>query len=356
MKNGEVGTINKQSWVEKRKALKPKAINVSHAEVVKIDRLPGGQLLPLVVQPNYPEVSLTEWAKKNKEVINRELLSTGGILFRGFDVSNPEALEAFLAAVELPRMYYMEGSTPRTELGKHVYTSTEYPPEHSIALHNELNYVMTWPMRILFCCGQPSETQGETPIADVRRVWRRLSEPVRRAFAERGWMLVRNFGDGLSLKWETTFRTSERAELESYCRRSHISYEWKGEGRLRTRQVRPAVRRHPRTGEEVWFNHVAFWHVSSLPQDVREMFLREFEVEDLPYNTYYGDGGVIEDEVAAEIRAAYDAETVAFRWERGDLLVLDNMLAAHGRRPYTGGRKVFVAMGEPYSDMPPAGD
>src|SRR5215203_3088342 len=251
MKNGEVGTINKQSWVEMRKALKPKAINVSHAEVVKIDRLPCGQLLPLVVQPNYPEVSLTEWAKKNKEVINRELLSTGGVLFRGFDVSNPEALEAFLAAVELPRMYYMEGSTPRTELGKHVYTSTEYPPEHSIALHNELNYVMTWPMRILFCCGQPSETQGETPIADVRRVWRRLSEPVRRAFAERGWMLVRNFGDGMGLKWETSFRVGTPAELESYCRRSHISYEWKGEGRLRTRQVRPAVRRHPRTGEEV---------------------------------------------------------------------------------------------------------
>ena len=169
-------------------------------------------------------------------------------------------------------------------------------------------------------------------------------------------MLVRNFGDGLGLKWETSFRVGTRAELEAYCRRSHISYEWKGEGQLRTRQVRPAVRRHPRTGEEVWFNHVAFWHVSSLPQGVREMFLREFEVEDLPYNTYYGDGGVIEDGVAEEIRAAYDAETVAFRWERGDLLVLDNMLAAHGRRPYTGGRKVFVAMGEPYSDMPPAGD
>ncbi|HWS86564.1 MAG TPA: TauD/TfdA family dioxygenase [Pyrinomonadaceae bacterium] len=338
------------------KSVRRQRLNISRKDLVTTGSLRPGQALPLLVEPRFDGVSLAEWAGRERALIERHLRESGGILFRGFGIDSPAALEAILAAVELPRMHYMEGATPRTELGAQVYTSTEYPPEHSIALHNELNYVMTWPMRVLFCCGVPSETQGETPIADVRKVWRRLSEPVRRAFAERGWMLVRNFGDGLSLKWETTFRTSERAEVEEYCRRSHISYEWKGEGRLRTRQVRPAVRRHPHTGEEVWFNHVAFWHVSSLEPSVREAFLREFAVEDLPYNTYYGDGGVIEDEVVEEIRQAYDAETVAFRWERGDLLLLDNMLVAHGRRPYTGARKVYVAMGEPFSDMRPAGD
>jgi alpha-ketoglutarate-dependent taurine dioxygenase len=335
------------------KAIRRQRLNISRKDLVTTGSLWPGQTLPLLIEPRFDGVSLAEWAERERASIERHLRESGGILFRGFGVDSPAALEAFLAAVELPRMHYMEGATPRTELGARVYTSTEYPPEHSIALHNELNYVMTWPMRILFCCGQPSETQGETPIADVRRVWRRLSEPVRRGFAERGWMLVRNFGDGLGLKWETSFRVSTREELEAYCRRSHISYEWKGEERLRTRQVRPAVRRHPETGEEVWFNHVAFWHVSSLEPSVRKMFLAEFAVEDLPYNTYYGDGGVIEDEVVAEIRAAYEAETVAFRWERGDLLLMDNMLTAHGRRPYTGGRQIFVAMGEPYSDMQP---
>jgi hypothetical protein len=31
-------------------------------------------------------------------------------------------------------------------------------------------------------------------------------------------------------------------------------------------------------------------------------------------------------------------------WRRGDLLLIDNMLTAHGRRPCTGDRRVLVAM------------
>jgi alpha-ketoglutarate-dependent taurine dioxygenase len=100
----------------------------------------------------------------------------------------------------------------------------------------------------------------------------------------------------------------------------------------------------------VWFNHVAFWHVSSLEPQVREATLETFPVEDLPYNTYYGDGEPIEDEVVRQLREAYRAETVAFPWQRGDLLMIDNILVAHGRSPFTGARKVLAAMGEPTSD------
>jgi alpha-ketoglutarate-dependent taurine dioxygenase len=31
-------------------------------------------------------------------------------------------------------------------------------------------------------------------------------------------------------------------------------------------------------------------------------------------------------------------------WEAGDLLMLDNLLAAHGRRPFSGERRIAVAM------------
>ena len=342
---------NKQAWVERRKALKPKALTMSHQELIKVEHFPENPGLPLVIRPNYADLSLAGWIAKNKGIIETELRRCGGILFRGFGINGHERLEEFLSAVGLRRMPYMEGATPRTELGKSVYTSTEYPPEQSIALHNELNYVLTWPMRIFFCCEVAAAQQGETPIADVRRVWQRLRPEVQEEFRCKGWMLVRNFGDGMSLAWQTAFRLEEAAELEAYCRGARVKWEWKGEGRLRTWQVRPAVRRHPVTGEEVWFNHVAFWHVSSLGAEVRELFLQEFAQEDLPYNTYYGDGSAIADEVVAEIRAAYEAETVAFRWERGDLLMMDNMLVAHGRRPYAGKRRILVAMGEPYSDM-----
>ena len=72
-----------------------------------------------------------------------------------------------------------------------------------------------------------------------------------------------------------------------------------------------------------------------------------FDDADLPTNTYFGDGGPIPDDVVAHLRAGYRAASTRFDYERDDILVVDNMLAAHGREPFTGPRKVAVAMAEP---------
>jgi alpha-ketoglutarate-dependent taurine dioxygenase len=341
----------REAWAVRRKSVTPKTLHISQQDLVTMSALPGGGPLPLVVQPSVEGVNLITWAANNVDVIESNLLKFGGILFRGFGLEDHTDFDQFLHAIALPRMHYMEGATPRMELADKVYTSTEYPSDQHIALHNELNYVITWPMKIFFFCVTPPEQGGETPIADVRNVNRRIDSSVRQQFIEKGWMLARNFGDGMSLPWQTSFRLSERAELESYCRASRIECEWKGADRLRTRQVRPSIRVHPRTGEQVWFNHLAFWHVSSLEPAVREVFLKEFAQEELPYNTYFGDGTPVEDAAVEEIRRAYREETVAFAWQKGDLLMLDNMLVAHGRHPFSGPRKILTAMGEPYSDQ-----
>jgi hypothetical protein len=128
-------------------------------------------------------------------------------------------------------------------------------------------------------------------------------------------MLVRNYGDGLSLPWQKVFRTNDKAKLEQYCAESHVQVEWKDEQRLRTRHVRPAIAVNPETNEAVWFNHVAFWHISSLDTKTREMLIRDFGEDGVPYNTYYGDGSPIEDSVVEELRKAYDSETIKFRWQ-----------------------------------------
>jgi alpha-ketoglutarate-dependent taurine dioxygenase len=162
-------------------------------------------------------------------------------------------------------------------------------------------------------------------------------------------MYVRNFGDGFGLPWQTVFRTEDRARVEEHCREVGIEVEWKEGDRLRTRAVRPAVSRHPRTGETVWFNHATFFHVTTLEEGVRRALLADFDPEDLPTNTFYGDGSPIEDEVLEHLREAYRRETVALAWRPGDIMLVDNMLAAHGRRPYAGPRRTLVAMGEPMS-------
>jgi alpha-ketoglutarate-dependent taurine dioxygenase len=167
-------------------------------------------------------------------------------------------------------------------------------------------------------------------------------------FEEKQVMYERHYGEGLGLPWQEVFQTQSRTVVEGYCRRAQIEWEWKGERRLRTVQVRPAVRRHPVSGERVWFNHGLFFHVTSLAPEVREQLLGVVAAEVMPYQTRYGDGTEIEPATLEEIRNAYEAEKVRFTWEAGDVLLLENMLVAHGRDAYEGERRVVVAMGEEY--------
>jgi hypothetical protein len=69
--------------------------------------------------------------------------------------------------------------------------------------------------------------------------------------------------------------------------------------------------------------------------------------DEFPRNAYYGDGSPIETSVLDEIREVYRQEAVIYPWQEGDVLMLDNMLAAHGRMPFVGKRKIVVAMAEP---------
>ncbi|MBC1235681.1 non-ribosomal peptide synthetase [Nostoc sp. 2RC] len=341
----------KQARSQKFKAFKsqaqPKVINLSPQELITQSFLETTNKLPLVISPKFSDFNLPIWTAKNQEFIATNLLKYGGILFRGFAINQKEDFEQFVSAVCPQLMPYIESSTPRTKLSEKVYTSTEFPADQTIALHNESSYANTYPMKIWFCCMEPASQGGETPIADVRKVYQRIHPQIRERFQKKGWMLVRNYGDGFGLPWQKVYHTTDKAVMEEYCRDASIEVEWKDNNRLRTRQVRPAIAKHPKTGEMVWFNHVVFWHVSSLQTQFREKFFSEFTEEDLPYNTFYGDGSPIEDSVIAEIRAAYQQEMIVYPWQKGDILMLDNMLTAHARNPYSGSRKILTAMGEP---------
>ncbi len=305
--------------------------------------------LPLVIEPNVDGLDLPFWVRANLKWIEQQLLKHGAILWRGFDVGSQSDFEKFLSSVDAPLMNYVEGATPRTSLGGNVYTSTEFPANQSIALHNELSYVVTFPMKVWFLCLQPADEGGETPIADVRRIHDLVSSSTRQRFIERGWMLVRNFGNGLGPSWQSSYHVTDKIAAEDLFHRTKIEFDWKGDDGLRTRQVRPAITKHAVTGESVWFNHIAFWHVSSLESEVRSAMLKVFKEEDLPYNTYYGDGSAIDESIVDELREAYRRATAAFAWQKGDVLMLDNMLVAHGRRPFTGSRRVLAAMGQPFT-------
>jgi alpha-ketoglutarate-dependent taurine dioxygenase len=244
-------------------------------------------------------------------------------------------------------MEYRERSSPRSAVAGRIYTSTDYPPSCDILPHNENSYAHNWPLKIFFYCERPPVAGGETPLVDVRRVYQRISPATKAKFERLGVLYVRNFHEALGVSWKDTFQTADKDAVEQYCRASGYEFEWTAFG-LRTRRLAAAICSHPVTGEKVWFNHAAFFHVSSLPADIRTALMSQFAEEDLPNHTYYGDGSSIEPRVVEELRAAYSSETVRYSWTRGDLLMVDNMLTAHARSAYSGERRILVGMSEPF--------
>jgi alpha-ketoglutarate-dependent taurine dioxygenase len=317
------------------------------SKVVETSLLAAEQTLPLLVRPAVDGVSLSGWLAHHRERREELLRAHGALLFRGFGVRTREELEELAAAASGRLMDYVFRSTPRSSVGGHVYTSTEYPADQSIPMHNEMSYTSSWPLKIWFFCDQPAAQGGETPLADSRRVWTRLDPALRQRFAEKNVLYVRNYGAGLDLTWENVFQTTDRAAVESFCRDAGIELEWRPGNRLRTRQRRQAVARHPATGETVWFNQAHLFHRSSLAPEVLAALLDTMPGEDLPRDTFYGDGTPIEAAALEEIRGVYAEESVAFPWQKGDVLLVDNMLVAHGRRPFSGPRRILVAMAEP---------
>jgi len=302
--------------------------------------------LPIVISPA-EERSLAEHREGIVSMVSMYLSTVGGLLFRGFPVESVADFEALVRMISPDLASYEFGSTPRSQIHHQIYTSTEYPPHQHIPLHNEQAYTAEWPMKIWFYCAQAPSEGGYTPIADSRAVYRHIPVRIRERFTQKGVMYVRNYGNGLDVPWTKVFNTTDREVVERFCRASRIAYEWKPDGELRTRQVCQAVAVHPLTRERVWFNQAHLFHVSNLEPAVREALLSVVDEADLPRQAYYGDGTSIEMDVLDEIRDVYRCHAVQFPWQQGDVMMMDNMLVAHGRTPFQGPRKILVAMAEP---------
>lgn len=241
---------------------------------------------------------------------------------------------------------YTYRSTPRSTVDGLVYTSTEYPAPQEIPLHNEMSYAARWPRRLWFSCVAPATTGGATTIADGAAVYARLPSTLRARFERHGVEYRRRYGPHLDLSWQVAFQSDDRAEVEAECRRQGLVHEWVGDGELITRGVRPASLVHPRSGATIWFNQAHLFHPASLGTEARGALVDSLGRGRLPRDARFGDGTEIPDDDVAAIHDAYATSTVDVAWRAGDLLVLDNEWIAHGRRPFTGPRRVVVAMSQ----------
>ncbi|MFJ6510710.1 TauD/TfdA family dioxygenase [Streptomyces sp. NPDC091406] len=299
--------------------------------------------LPLLATPQEPGVPLAAWVRSHAGHVREQLHRNAAVLFRGFD-EGAGALRPVVEAVAGDgALSYQDGATPRSELDNGIYSSTEYPADQTIEMHNEACYSWSWPRVLGFACALPSQSGGQTPLADSRKVLSRIPEELRARLELHGVRYVRNYTPGLGISWQEALGCDESG-LDAYAERTQVRLEHLTDEHLRTEAQRPAVVRHPDTGEWTWFNQATSFHVSTLGDELSAELLGQVGPDRVPKTSVVGDGEHFTRAELDSIRAAFAAETTDFDWQLGDVLVVDNLLAAHGRRPYTGQRQIRVAM------------
>ncbi len=312
---------------------------------VRLSLLDPAGSLPVVIEPVEAGLDPLSWASRYRARIESLLCRHGAILFRGFGLDTVSRFEDFAEALS-PGLHGGYGDLPKKEGGRNVYRSTPYPEREMILYHNESSHLQSWPRKQWFYCELPSTVGGATPLVDIRQMLLQLPDEVVKTFERKALRYSRTFTMGVEPSWQDFFGTELAHEAEARCREQGTAFEWLDADTLQIYTHCPAVIHHPVTGQAAFFNQVQLHHPFCLGEEMREDLLDMFGEDRMPRMVSYGDGTPIEDEVMALVGEAYEACAVRFDWQKGDLIMLDNMLVAHARDPYQEPRLISVAMGE----------
>ena len=288
------------------------------------------------------------WAAEHRNALRAFVAEHGSLLVRGLglrDAAETEAVFRQLGGGSL--MTETEAFAPRRRYAQGVYSSSYWPPNQPMCVHQELSYVLKFPSFMLFACLTAPTDGGATPVADAAAVLQALPAELVDRFERVGWLLVRNYNDEIGASIAEAFGTQDRRAIETYCRANAIQFEWQPDGGLRTWQRRSAIVRHPRTGQRCWFNQIAFLNEWTMDPDLHEYLVDIYGRDGLPFNTRFGNSDPIGPEVIRLLNEVYEKSTVCEPWQGGDLLLVDNIRTAHGREEFEGPREVLVAMAEP---------
>jgi hypothetical protein len=325
-----------------------------------------GRKYPLILTPGQVRIGedfscFRDWFQANRRVLDCLLGHYGAVLLRDFPVTCAERFSELMAHYEEHRFGYLAGAVPRSAVTKGVYESTRLPPERKLPLHQEMAYNPDFPRKIAFHCEIAPDAGGETALCDMGDVYNEIPPELRQLFEASGVEYVRNFRDESNTpaiarqffssyhrSWQEAFDTNDRPSAEAVCREMGFVYEWEEDGSLTVRRLGPAVLTHSASGRKVWFNQVCAQHSNAITLgELHPMMQRYYGTRPArPYEIRFGNGVLIDFETIAPIYEVLDKFETSFPWHAGDVMLLDNVLMAHGRNPYKGSRKLNVAFAE----------
>ena len=321
-------------------------MNVQPIEIPE-QRQVDGQPFPLVLSPKAPGKGIDDtldWLASNGDALRARMIETGAILLRNFPIQSPADFDAVVRAAGFQGMPYVGGAAPRNEVVKgRVLTTNESPPSEPIPFHHEMSQVPNPPAYIMFYCDVPPEQGGETPIVLSNRVYTRFRD-ISAEFADRledkGVRYVRvmpgedDDSSAIGRSWRSTFLTDSREEAEQKMQDMGMEWKWLDNDELYTvTRALPAIRTDERSGRKTFFNSVVAAYTGWV--DSRN---------DPTKAVRCGDDTPVDGDVLLQTAQAMKEECVAFKWQKGDILLIDNALVMHSRNPFSGRRSILASI------------
>lgn len=285
-----------------------------------------------------------DWVADRRDELLEQSHRHGAVLFRNFGVSGPEDFDAFIAAFDLPNFPYEQSlsNAVRVNFTPRVFSANEAPSDVKIFLHHEMAQTPIYPERLFFFCKLAATEGGATPICRSDWLMEEIIKelPEFAAACQTHGLKYTNImpahddaQSGMGRSWQSTLRAADRDEAEDRLRTMEYSWQWLDDGCLKaTTPVLPAVKTLD-DGRRVFFNQLiaAFRGWKDERNDPSKAI------------TFGNDQPLDRNAV---LRVAEIAETVTFDipWQSGDVALVDNVVAMHGRRTFVGKRKVLASL------------
>lgn len=306
-----------------------------------------GRAFPLILQCGTPRVTLDQtglWLAEHRMQFDEQAAQHGAILFRGFPLATAEDFDRFVSAFDWPNFPYDESLSNAVRINRtpRVFTANEAPPTATIMLHHEMAQTPIYPSKLFFFCEQPAEQGGATPLCRSDVLWRRLSErcpSFARDCQQKGLRYTNvmpsedDASSGMGRSWRSTLSAQTREQAEQRLQKLGYDWQWLDDGCLRaTTPVLAAVRELP-DGRRTFFNQLIAAYCGW--KDSRN---------DPSKSLTYGDGTPLDGESAATAADLAEKLTFDLAWQRGDVALVDNYVTMHGRRTFSGTRRVLASL------------
>ncbi len=248
----------------------------------------------------------------DEESIINLFQSEGVLLFRGFE-TNIEIFTQFTNKFSKNFLDYTGGVFNRRVINGDSTVLSVNDFNHEIKLHGEMYYQKNIPLMIWFFCANPASQDGETIVCDGKRFFEELRQPLKELFSQKK---LKYRGHLDKDAWQKRYKTDDLNVVEKECKSNEVHLLINEDESIDVYYTCPVVHLS-RSGELVFIN-------SLLP--AKSM---------APNSVAFDDGSEIDDELMVELNEIAKKVTAEVRWEKGDILMVDNTRIMHGRRAFT---------------------